>query len=142
LCKFSNTDFEFFVSLWGNGGPNWVSEEKKYYREQDQEWILVQKKNVSRASVFQRLEFPSSAPPGRQGSTVSRGNDIVNVFDANGVIEHDSREFITPLNNLYGSINGHGNSSFLVRKEASLPGLLPFFRSRHSRISDGLMILS
>jgi hypothetical protein len=28
LSKFSNTDFEFYVNLWGNGGPNWLYEEK------------------------------------------------------------------------------------------------------------------
>jgi hypothetical protein len=55
LSKFCNTDFELFVSLWGNGGPNWISEEKKFYREQDQEWKQVQKKISPRKSIFHRL---------------------------------------------------------------------------------------
>jgi hypothetical protein len=39
--KFSEKEFDLFVHLWGNGGPNWLFEEKKYYKEQDSEWNLV-----------------------------------------------------------------------------------------------------
>jgi hypothetical protein len=34
-AKFSNTDFVFFINLWGDGGPNWLIEEKKFYKEQE-----------------------------------------------------------------------------------------------------------
>jgi hypothetical protein len=30
IGKFSDKDFEFFVNLWGEGGPNWKFEESKY----------------------------------------------------------------------------------------------------------------
>jgi hypothetical protein len=118
--KFSNTDFEFFVNIWGNGGPNWLFEEKKYYREQDQEWKLVQKKNSPRASVFQRLDF-------RQVSTVSRGNDKVNAFGSRDFTELNSGVLTAPLENLNCTINQHVNSSVLGGNNSFLPGLLPFF---------------
>jgi hypothetical protein len=38
--------FEFFLSLWGHGGPNWMVEEKKYYKEIDSEWQVVQRKKI------------------------------------------------------------------------------------------------
>jgi hypothetical protein len=31
--KLSEKDFDCFIHLWGNGGPNWLFEEKKYYKE-------------------------------------------------------------------------------------------------------------
>jgi hypothetical protein len=46
IGKFSDKDFEFFVNLWGEGGPNWKFEKSKYYIEQDLEWTKVKiKKN-------------------------------------------------------------------------------------------------
>jgi hypothetical protein len=72
--KFLESEFEFFIHLWGNGGPNWKFEEKKFYKEQEKEWIVVQKrfdssklsspKKIGRSSMFERLKFPStiSAP--------------------------------------------------------------------------------
>jgi hypothetical protein len=42
--------FEFHISLWGNGGPNWIIEERKFYREEEEYWksvISPQKKNLS-----------------------------------------------------------------------------------------------
>jgi hypothetical protein len=67
--KFSKNEFEFFIHLWGNGGPNWKFEEKKFYKEQEKEWTVVQKKGsnlqklsspkkIIRTSVFERLVFP------------------------------------------------------------------------------------
>jgi hypothetical protein len=64
--KFSEREFEFFIHLWGNGGPNWKFEEKKFYKEQEKEWTVVQKKGsnlqklsspkkIARTSVFERL---------------------------------------------------------------------------------------
>jgi hypothetical protein len=69
--KFSESEFEFFIHLWGNGGPNWKFEEKKFYKEQEKEWKVVQKKcsnlqklsspkKMARTSVFERLKFPST----------------------------------------------------------------------------------
>jgi hypothetical protein len=42
--KFLESEFEFFIHLWGNGGPNWKFEEKKFYKEHEKEWIVVKKK--------------------------------------------------------------------------------------------------
>jgi hypothetical protein len=33
LVKISEKDFDLFINLWGNGGPNWMFEEIKYYKE-------------------------------------------------------------------------------------------------------------
>jgi hypothetical protein len=40
LGKFSDKDFEFFINLWGEGGPNWKFEESRYYLEEDKEWSI------------------------------------------------------------------------------------------------------
>jgi hypothetical protein len=55
--KISEKDFDLHIFLWGNGGPNCVFEEKKYYKELVEEWTVVSNKNKSK-SVFQRLSFP------------------------------------------------------------------------------------
>jgi hypothetical protein len=46
-----------FINLWGNGGPNWMVEELKFYKEQDASWGTVQR-YVKKRSVFDRLKFP------------------------------------------------------------------------------------
>jgi hypothetical protein len=58
IGKFSDKDFEFFVNLWGEGGPNWKFEESKYYIEQDLEWTQVKIKKSLKSFVFKRLSFP------------------------------------------------------------------------------------
>jgi hypothetical protein len=45
--KLSESEFEFFIHLWCNGGPNWKFEEKKFYKEQEKEWTVVQKKGLN-----------------------------------------------------------------------------------------------
>jgi hypothetical protein len=56
LVKISEKDFDLFINLWGNGGPNWMFEEIKYYKEKYKEWTLVsQKRNSQRTSVFKRI---------------------------------------------------------------------------------------
>jgi hypothetical protein len=44
--KVSTPMFEFFLSLWGHGVPNWMVEENKYYKEIDSEWHVVQRKKI------------------------------------------------------------------------------------------------
>jgi hypothetical protein len=48
----------FFINLWGDGGPNWLVEEKHFYKEQFDSWQTVQSK-IPRKSVFDRLKFPN-----------------------------------------------------------------------------------
>jgi hypothetical protein len=51
--------FEFHISLWGNGGPNWIIEERKFYCEEEESWkTVISPKNQKRVSAFQRLVFP------------------------------------------------------------------------------------
>jgi hypothetical protein len=59
--------FELFLNIWGQGGPNLLIEEKKYYKAIDLEWQEVQRKKSSflgskRMSVFQRMQFPPLSP--------------------------------------------------------------------------------
>jgi hypothetical protein len=55
--KISEEKFELFINLWGNGGPNWMVEELKFYKEQDASWSIVQR-YVKKRSVIDRLKFP------------------------------------------------------------------------------------
>jgi hypothetical protein len=55
--KISKENFELFINLWGNGGPNWMVEELKFYKEQDASWSTVQR-YVKKILVFDRLKFP------------------------------------------------------------------------------------
>jgi hypothetical protein len=56
--------FELYINLWGNGGPNWLVEERKFYKESDSEWQVVKRKNSNsqRLSVFKRMQFTSCHP--------------------------------------------------------------------------------
>jgi hypothetical protein len=50
--KVVDPNFEFHISLWGNGGPNWIIKERKFYREEEESWKTVispkkAKKNLS-----------------------------------------------------------------------------------------------
>jgi hypothetical protein len=33
IGNFSDKNCQFFIKLWGNGGPNWQAEETMFYRE-------------------------------------------------------------------------------------------------------------
>lgn len=67
-------------SLWGEGGPNWLREEKLFYAEEDTEWTLVGRNGqavvpvsgdrrdpvsptVKAVSVFQRLSRDLNGVP-------------------------------------------------------------------------------
>jgi hypothetical protein len=55
--EISEDNFELFINLWGNSGPNWFVEELKFYKEQDASWSTIQR-YVKQRSVFDRLKFP------------------------------------------------------------------------------------
>jgi hypothetical protein len=55
--KISEVDFDISFNLWGNGGPNWLVEEQRYYKEQDSSWTLISN-SKQRVSAFERLKFP------------------------------------------------------------------------------------
>jgi hypothetical protein len=60
--KISEKDFEILFNLWGNGGPNCLVDERKYYSELDSSWTTVYRKKTS---VFYRLKFQNLVPPAR-----------------------------------------------------------------------------
>jgi hypothetical protein len=72
--KISEENFELFINLWGNGGPNWMVEELKFYKEQDASWSTVQR-YVKKKSVFDRLKFPPNL------NTSNHVVPITSVFD-------------------------------------------------------------
>jgi hypothetical protein len=39
--KISEVDFDISFNLWGNGGPNWLVEEQRFYKEQGASWTFV-----------------------------------------------------------------------------------------------------
>jgi hypothetical protein len=47
MKKVCTPMFELFLNLWGNGGPNWLVEERKFYKESDSEWQVVKRKKFS-----------------------------------------------------------------------------------------------
>jgi hypothetical protein len=90
--KILENDFEISFNLWGNGGPNWLVEERKYYSGQDSSWTTVYRKkslvfdrlefqnpvllarSEKRQPVFQRLEFQNPNLNNGQQRTVTIGN--------------------------------------------------------------------
>jgi hypothetical protein len=51
--------FEFHISLWGNGGPKWIIEERKFYCEEEESWkTVISPKKQKRILAFQRIVFP------------------------------------------------------------------------------------
>jgi hypothetical protein len=131
----AQSSFKIFFNLWGQGGPNWTVEEKKFYKEQDKEWTEVRSKFVNRKSAV-----PSSPP----AQKVSRSHRIL-VFER---LEHPTAastvtnfgqnygEFKDPFN---GQINEHystgqryfhnsSNQPTRFYLGAKLPGFLSAFK--------------
>jgi hypothetical protein len=93
--KISEENFELFINLWGNGGPNWMVEELKFYKEQDASWSTVQR-YVKKKSVFDRLKFPPNL------NTSNHVVPIASVFDRlkfPNSVENDSTS-IQPARNV------------------------------------------
>jgi hypothetical protein len=145
IGKFSDKDFEFFVNLWGEGGPNWKFEESKYYIEQELEWTKVKIKKSSKSSVFKRLSFHDS-DPGQIGSPPSLAqpkfiaNKLAISNTSNAAIVSDK---IISSNNVpsFGreKITGRVMANQIwvpkppdrqsgAKVKAQLPGLLPFMK--------------
>jgi hypothetical protein len=74
--KFADTDYEFFINLWGDGGPNWIFEEKRFYKEQIDSWQTIKHK-IPRKSIFDRLKFPNS----NSNSIVNKLVPVKTVFE-------------------------------------------------------------
>jgi hypothetical protein len=58
LSVRSQSSFKVFFHLWGQGGPNWIAEEKKFYKEQKAEWTEVKFKSSKDNSIFSRISHP------------------------------------------------------------------------------------
>jgi hypothetical protein len=132
MRKFSEKDFEFYINLWGRGGPNWKIEEHKYYLEQDRDWTQVSRKSKKKESVFKRLSFPKETPKPKDNSVFNRIE-----FPNDKFIRSDNGDkwLYHPNNGLsYANavINGnnvlHQSWSEPQSKGFLLPGLLPFLK--------------
>jgi hypothetical protein len=108
-------------------------EEKKFYKEQEKEWTVVQKKGsnlqklsspkkIARTSVFERLKFPSTVSASNNfgnGATTKSYAQVVNNTNFpssnNGLIYREKSNRNVGINSL-------------KRKSPTLPGLLPFMK--------------
>jgi hypothetical protein len=144
--KLSEKDFACFIHLWGNSGPNWLFEEKKYYKEQELEWTIVQKK---KGSVFQRLSFPKKnsnsnvfgrlsfpavfTPSNIEPSNGSTGKSYAQVV---------KNKVLTPtINSRNYRANSSGNDGFVYQQKRhfpALPGLLPFMKFTTFKAPDSI----
>jgi hypothetical protein len=122
--KFSDKNFVCFIHLWGNGGPNWIFEERKYYIEQDQEWKTIvnsKRKSNTQKSVFDRLEFPEIPQRVSQGSKRNSvfsclTYDLLLVFTKEESMDINANQkgklsYVQALNNFGKEVNGKFNEN-------------------------------
>jgi hypothetical protein len=136
LSVRSQSSFKVFFHLWGQGGPNWIAEEKKFYKEQKAEWTEVKFKYSKDNSVFSRISHPQKVADfnprisvferltyAQAASTVSfpqRHNDAIK-GDFNGLVNGFSSG--GQRNNLWSSNQPTG-----IQLGANLPGFLSSFK--------------
>jgi hypothetical protein len=113
--------FEFHISLWGNGGPNWIIEERKFYREEEESWkTVISPKKQKIISAFQRLVFP-------EDNYVTDSQSKHNKF---ALLSKDSltKSFVEAVNGINSGI--HGNIDYVrpnQRKEQRVEKSQGFF---------------
>jgi hypothetical protein len=137
-AKFSDTNFEFFINLWGDGGPNWLTKEKKFYKEQEDSWQTIPFKS-SRVSAFDRLKFPNSSSsnsnlvpirmvfqrikfPLNNGSTVKPS--YVHALTGGAGVTGLNGDLSPRANLLTGNLVWRPK----IKTTPSLPGLLPYMK--------------
>jgi hypothetical protein len=54
--KFSCKDFVCYFDIWSSGGPNWQHEEFAWYKEQENEWTLVQGRDHTRSKQMSLVQ--------------------------------------------------------------------------------------
>jgi hypothetical protein len=130
------TSFKIFFHLWGQGGPNWIAEERKFYKEQLEEWTEVKSNFQNRKSVFSRLSYAQK---------VAENNHRVSAFDRLAYATATSTVFMPPrqsnevIKDSYGNFNApftpgqRYNRSLPNQKTsfnfgANLPGFLSSFK--------------
>jgi hypothetical protein len=142
--KFSEKDFDLYVHLWGNGGPNWLFEEKKFYKEQDSEWNLVLPKKKSvferlsrpkspKQSVFERLVFPQK---GLNSNINACGNGLTAGSYAEAVIRPGPLSANPALNSSKKLLSRQIMTHQYKRKNPVLLGLLPFMKFSSFKAPD------
>jgi hypothetical protein len=96
LRSFSCDQYNIFFHLWSNVGAHWVSESKKFFHEENEQWTTVQQKNRSNKTSAHRLTGANRVPVRSHNS--SRRNSV---FDRIDWLEISSK----------GSLNAQQNSS-------------------------------
>jgi hypothetical protein len=65
LLSFECDLYKVFFHLWGGGGPNWCSEMRSFFLEEDSTWTKVPRHHSSRrsfADVVRRQSSPAKIP--------------------------------------------------------------------------------
>jgi hypothetical protein len=138
--------FEFHISLWGNGGPNWIIEERKFYREEEESWkIVISPKNQKRISAFQRLVFPEGKnvidPQSKRNNFALPRKDLTKSFVE--AVKGDNADInvniqsARPIQRKEQSMEKSlGFNSIPQIKAPKLPGLYPFLKFKSFNAPD------
>jgi hypothetical protein len=59
LRSFTRDQYKVFFHLWGNEGPHWTSEAKKYYQEEDNQWETISHNRNQNRSYVSVLKGPA-----------------------------------------------------------------------------------
>jgi hypothetical protein len=60
LRSFSCEQYKIYFNLWSNGGPNWVSEAEKFFKEEECQWSLVSHRKAKNSRSY--AEVVSKGP--------------------------------------------------------------------------------
>jgi hypothetical protein len=52
LRSFSCEQYKIYFNLWSNGGPNWVSEVEKFFKEEECQWSLVSHRKAKNSRSY------------------------------------------------------------------------------------------
>jgi hypothetical protein len=77
LKSFPCDNYKIFFHLWGNGGPHWISEFKKFLAEEEHEWTTVvskKEKQRLRSMAARQSSLFSGASKVPIGPKISRDN--------------------------------------------------------------------
>jgi hypothetical protein len=55
IQSFSCEQYQIYFNLWNNGGAHWAIEAKKYMQEEEDQWMLVQSKQIKKNRSFAEI---------------------------------------------------------------------------------------
>jgi hypothetical protein len=147
--KVVDPNFEFHISFWGNGGPNWIIEERKFYHEEEESWkTIISPKKQKRISAFQRMVFPEDKnvidSQSKRNNFALPSKDLLTksfveaVKGVNADINVNIQS-VRPIQRKEQSMEkSQGFSSIPQIKAPKLPGLYPFLIFKSFNAPDPL----